>query len=157
MTSLKYHPSPISNQKSCWTKLLVQDFYTKKCLQTRKKKEINIIVKPIHSSLRSESKITITFQFGIEDRNKRKQNPNTPFNSKHPQGGLIFSVSRLIKWRGTLKSMKKWKRTPSARVPPQFEHWLRILWTSYKTSNITMEHRLNWISILLMIYHCFQV
>jgi hypothetical protein len=42
-------------------------------------------------------KITIILQIAIENRNKRKQNPNTPFKNKNPQEGIVFSVPRLIK------------------------------------------------------------
>src|SRR3981189_373884 len=59
MTSLKYHPDNIPFQKWCRAYISVQDLYANFCTQYKKKKKINIFVKPIHSSLHSESKIKI--------------------------------------------------------------------------------------------------
>jgi len=44
------------------------------------------------SSMMTDSweKISITLQFVIENRNKRKQNPNTLLKSKHPFRGGAF-------------------------------------------------------------------
>ena len=54
ITSLKYNLEANPVSKSYWSKLLDKYFYTKSC--TQKKVKMNIILKTLASSLRSESK-----------------------------------------------------------------------------------------------------